>query len=220
MNKLFPKLGLFLIIVANATPVFAASKYQNTSLLNQQIAHQQSSQPIITAGIFKDVKKIIDTVDRVDRTADKIRVRKVKENERKIRFEMQQKERELIFQQRKAREEERVRIQAEYAAARRAATQKQLEEAARRRQYFNSLSPEQKEAYIKQQQQVKQKQMAAGLLLLGLMMSAGGNNSPQQAQEHYIIHDNSRPSSNPAPNPVTPIGGNSGFYGDCHHAGC
>lgn len=72
MNKLFPKLGLFLIIVANATPVFAASKYQNTSLLNQQIAHQQSSQPIITAGIFKDVKKL--SIQLIELTAQQTKL--------------------------------------------------------------------------------------------------------------------------------------------------
>ena len=214
MKKIFPKIGLFLILITNVSPALAASKS------NEKLEYQHNSQGVIVAGLFGD---LIKTVDNIDRTRDRIerrnrqkREREQRAQERKIRLEMQQKEREQRLKERQAREEERKRRQEEYAAARRAATQKQLEEAERRRQYFESLSPEQKQTYFKQQQALRQKQAEAGLFLLGLFLSSGGgggSSSSQQTQDYEYINKTSTPSYNPAPAPVTPIGGNSGFYG-------
>jgi hypothetical protein len=213
MNKIFPKIGLFLIIVANASPVLATSKS------HQKLEYQYNSQGVIVAGFLGN---FIKTVDNIDRTIDRIQTREQKKKiqqqkaeERKIKLEMQQKEREQRLKERQAREEERKRKQEEYAAARRAATQRQLQEADRRKQYFNSLSPEQKQAYFKQQQALRQKQAEAGLFLLGLFLSSGGggSSSSQQTQDYHYINKTPTSGYNRAPAPVTPVGGNSGFYG-------
>lgn len=177
MKKIFPKVGLFLFIVANASPVLAASK------LNQ-IEYQDNSQEVIVAGLFDDV---IKTVDKFDRTRDGIETRNIRRRERKQRL-----------RERKAYEAQRKRMQKEYEAARKAATERQLQEAERRRQYFESLSPEQKQAYLKQQQALRQKQTEANLMLLGVGLSLfmnGGANSQQQQQQTVIINQTPTPNS-------------------------
>ena len=177
MKKIFPKVGLFLFIVANASPVLAASK------LNQ-IEYQDNSQEVIVAGLFDDV---IKTVDKFDRTRDGIETRNIRRRERKQRLH-----------ERKAYEAQRKRMQKEYEAARKAATERQLQEAERRRQYFESLSPEQKQAYLKQQQALRQKQTEANLMLLGVGLSLfmnGGANSQQQQQQTVIINQTPTPNS-------------------------
>ncbi|MEM6399160.1 MAG: hypothetical protein AAF757_02850 [Cyanobacteria bacterium P01_D01_bin.116] len=169
MNKIFSKISLFLIIVANTSPVLAASKLR-------QIEYQHNSQEVIVAGLFD---KLINTVDKFDQTRDRIERRDIQRRERKQRL-----------RERKAREKERKRLQKQYAAARRAATQRQIQEAERRRRYFESLSPEQKQAYLKQQQALRQKQAEANLMLLGVGLSLfmnGGRNTQQQQQQQQII---------------------------------
>ncbi|MDM9385179.1 hypothetical protein QUB80_31490 [Chlorogloeopsis sp. ULAP01] len=222
MNKVFPKIGFLLIVIANANPVFAASKYQNGLPSNQRLDHQANSQEIIVAGLFDEILKTVDTIDRTnDRMERRERLRTEQEQrarERKIRLEMQQREREQRLQERQAREQERKRRQEEYAAARRLATQRQIEEVERRRQYFNSLSPEQKQAYIQQQQALRKKQLEASLFLLRLFLSNGSSSSPQDHKRDYHYIDNTpTPSYNPASEPVKPI---DPFYGTCHHYSC
>jgi hypothetical protein len=226
LSKTFSKFSLVLIVLANISPALAASKYQNASLSNQKLEYPDSSQKTMVAGWINDVIKTVDTVDRTnDRIQRRERQRRESDQrarERKIKVEMQQREREQILQERQAREEERKRRQEELAAARKAATEKQIQEAERRRQYFDSLSPEQKQAYVKQQQALRQKQAEAVIFLLGLglMYGGGGSSSQQQTTEYRYIYNTPAPTNNSTPAPVTPIGGNSGIFGDCHHAGC
>jgi hypothetical protein len=42
----------------------------------------------------------------------------------------------------------------------------------------------------------------------------------QEMPNREITQRNSQPEPEFTPAPVTPIGGNSGIYGDCHHVGC
>ena len=209
MKKIFPKVGLFLFIVANASPVLAASKYQNASL-------SRNPQQTIVALSFGDIVDGVEKLDkkrrRIEKDNERKKIREQRERERQIKAEMQQREREQRLRERQARQDEMKRRQEEYAAARRAATQRQLQEAERRRQYFQSLSPEQKQAYLKQQQALRQKQAEAGLFLLGLIFAGGGSSSQQQTQDYHYINQTPTSSYNPAPAPVTPVGGND-FYG-------
>ncbi|MBF2063771.1 MAG: hypothetical protein IGS39_04985 [Calothrix sp. C42_A2020_038] len=206
MNKAFAKFSVFLIIFANISPALAISKPQNIL----------SSQPIIVAGLFKNLNRGLQTIDRVERQQDAARRR---EEQRKLR----EQRREQRFLERQAREEKIRRRAEEYAEARRRATQRQLEEAEKRRRYFESLSPKQQQAYIRQQQQLRQKQLEARLFLLGwgmkLLMNSGSASGSSQptSNPQYIYEERHRPTYNPAPNPTQPIHPN---YGSCHHYSC
>lgn len=235
MSKTFSKISLFLIVLTNINPALAVSEHQNTELSKQKLDHQINPQGIIVAGLFGDVTNFINDVDKtrdaIERRDTQRRERERRLEEKRIRLEMQQREQEQRLQDRQAREEERKRRQQELVAARKAATERQIQEAEKRRQYFESLSPEQKQAYIKQQQAIKQKQAEANLFMLGLFaefLTGGGGSNSQASPERDLSQEmrdremNERRNKPPEPqsDPTTPIGGNSGIYGDCHRVGC
>lgn len=44
--------------------------------------------------------------------------------------------------------------------------------------------------------------------------------SDMQERQQEIDRRNNQPENSPAPEPVKPIGGDTGLYGNCHNASC
>lgn len=160
MSKKFSQIALSLIILANINPAMAASKEPNADLSTQKLNYGDNSNSIIVAGLFDNIRKITDTVERIDRTRDNIEQRNVQRRR---------------LQERQAREEEKKRQQAL--------------EAERRRQYFESLSPEEQKAYLQKQQELRQRQAELMLNVFGALMSGDGGQSQGSSQQETWYYE-------------------------------
>lgn len=154
------------------------------------------SETMMVAGLFDTLDNVINTVERGLNVINSFEA-------------MAQAQREE--EARQLRELEAIRVQDERDQAAAAAAQQRL-------QYWESLTPEEKEAYIAEQREREQDQAdaVATLLLIGLFGAGSDEGSHSDTRSDYdVIYEQPRPStSSPAHQPVTPIGGDSGIYGN------
>ncbi|WGV24687.1 hypothetical protein [Halotia branconii] len=204
--------SLALFSLSSVAPSLAASQLVSrsteSSLSSQSLP--SAAKTIQVADLFNSVNRVLNTVEREKKRAE------------------QRTNRERARQERLKRQENAARIRQERMEAYQKQQQERAAAAAARREqerkYFESLTPEQQKEYIARQ---RARDEAAATLFINLLGATMGSGNPtvspsSNVNQEWIVEDrnNSRPAPQPAPAPVTPIGGNSGLHGECHYVGC